>query len=177
MSATRLSARADDDGFHQFARAFPRTLLADAQLLLRDIDLAEDAVQETLLRVFRRWSEARSAPEAYSRVTLANVCRDHWRRLRSRPTEVFGEDLESAIGERADLSSDAWLERRAFEQALASLARPQREVVILRVILEFSVAETAQALGIADGTVKSSTHRALRQLRDQLASTPDGAPV
>ena len=176
MTRAGLSSHADDDGFQQFARAVPRTLLADAQLLLRDIDLAEDAVQETLLRVFRRWSEARSAPEAYSRVTLVNVCRDHWRRLRSRPREVLGEAFESALAERADTSLDVWLECRALEQVLASLGTPQREVLILRLILEFSVAETAEALGIADGTVKSSTHRGLQQLRDRLASTPDQMP-
>lgn len=162
---------AHDDEFQTFAAAFLPTLLKGAYLLLRDIDLAEDAVQGTLLRVFRHWPEARNAPEAYSRVTLVNVCRDHWRRLRSRPNEVLADNLEPASGERLDGFADAWAERETLEQALASLGSPQREVLILRFFLELSVSETATVLGIAEGTVKSSTHRGLKQLRHHLAST------
>ncbi|MGC9220932.1 MAG: RNA polymerase sigma factor [Solirubrobacteraceae bacterium] len=160
---------ADDDEFQNFAATFLPTLLKGAYLLLRDIDLAEDAVQGTLLRVFRHWPEARNAPEAYSRVALVSVCRDHWRRISRRPREVFAHDSE-ATGGPQNTFADAWVERNALDGALAELGSPQREVLILRFFLELSVSETAAALGIAEGTVKSSTHRGLHQLRGLLTS-------
>jgi len=147
------------------ARSLP-TLLRGAYLLLRDVDLAEDAVQGTLLRVFRHWSDARRAPEAYSRQTLINVCRDHWRRQRRRPQEVLGGDPGAAEG--STLFSDAVEERDALDQALAELPQQQREVLVLRFLFDLSVAETAALLRIPEGTVKSSMHRGLRQLRDVL---------
>jgi RNA polymerase sigma factor (sigma-70 family) len=168
-----------DDEFQAFAAAFLPTLLKGAYLLLRDIDLAEDAVQGTLLRVFRNWPEARSAPEAYSRVTLVNVCRDHWRRLRARPREVLADDLEQTASEpeREETFGDAWADRKALEGALSGLGSPQREVLILRFFLQLSVSETASALGIAEGTVKSATHRGLQQLRGVLDAGQGGEPT
>lgn len=165
----------NDDEFQQFAAAFLPTLLKAAYLLLRDIDLAEDAVQGTLLRVFRHWSEARTGPEAYSRVTLVNVCRDHWRRLKARPKEVHADNFEPFSSQRREaVGDDIWADRKALEEALTSLGSPQREVMILRYYLELSVSETATALGIAEGTVKSSTHRGLAQLRGLLATGEGG---
>lgn len=165
---------AHDDEFQAFAAAFLPTLLKGAYLLLRDIDLAEDAVQGTLLRVFRNWPTARSAPEAYSNVTLVNVCRDHWRRLRSRPQEVPVDEFEPAAREHQETFGAAWADRKELEAALANLGSPHREVLILRFFLELSVSETAAALGIAEGTVKSSTHRGLQQLRGHLVSAEGG---
>jgi RNA polymerase sigma-70 factor (sigma-E family) len=175
MSRPRRDFRslAHDDEFQNFAAAHLPTLLKGAYLLLRDIDLAEDVVQETLLRVFRNWPQARKAPEAYSRVTLVNVCRDHWRRVAARPKEVLADNLESIAREHAETFGDGWAERQALEDALARLGSPQREVMILRFFLELSVSETAAVLDIAEGTVKSSTHRALRQLRN-LYAIPQG---
>lgn len=170
---TRSRTLADDDEFHTFAAAFLPTLLKGAYLLLRDIDLAEDAVQGTLLRVFRHWPEARHAPEAYSRVTLVSVCRDHWRRLRRRPGEVPSTNLEPSPRERGVTFDDTWAERQELEDALASLGSPQREVMILRFFLELTVSETATVLGIPEGTVKSSTHRGLQQMRDLLAAAEE----
>lgn len=158
----------DDDEFQDFAAAFLPTLLKGAYLLLRDIDLAEDAVQGTLLRVFRHWPQARNAPEAYSRVALVNVCRDHWRRLGSRPQEVLTDNLEVTERGNRPTFEDGLAERQALDEALATLGSPQREILILRYFLELSVAETATVLGIAEGTVKSSTSRGLLQLRGLL---------
>lgn len=175
MNRTRARSRslADDREFQNFAAEFLPTLLKGAYLLLRDIDLAEDAVQGTLLRVFRHWPEARHAPEAYSRVTLVSVCRDHWRRVRSRPKEVLADDLEPSSRDHEEEFEDAWAERKELEEALASLGSPQREVMILRFFLELSVSETATVLGIAEGTVKSFTHRGLQQLRDLLVAAEE----
>jgi RNA polymerase sigma-70 factor (sigma-E family) len=166
---------ARDDEFQQFASLYLPTLLKAAYLLVRDADLAEDVVQGTLLRVFRQWADARQAPEAYSRVTLVNLCRDHWRRLRSRPREVPTDGRELATDRHPEFFGEAWAERKALEEALRSLGHAQREVLVLRFFLDLSVSETAEALGIAEGTVKSTTHRGLEQLRGLLKADEEVA--
>lgn len=62
-------------------------------------------------------------------------------------------------------------ERQALEQLLGELTPQQREVVVLRFYLDLSVAETAELLGIAEGTVKSAAHRGLAQLRGLLSTS------
>jgi RNA polymerase sigma-70 factor (sigma-E family) len=152
-----------DDEFREFARRQLPILLRGAYLLLRDIDLAEDAVQGTMLRVFRHWSDARQAPEAYSRTALVSVCRDHWRRQRRRPQEVLAEEAESLPGETS--FSELFEEREALSQALYRLADQQREVLVLRFFFDCSVGQAAEMLEIPEGTVKSATHRGLQELR------------
>lgn len=155
-----------DEEFRSFAARVLPSLLRAAYLLLRDIDLAEDAVQGTLLRVFRHWADARAAPEAYSRQTLINVCRDHWRRQRRRPREVLGGD--PGVAATSTSFSDEFEQRDALEHALAELPQQQREVLVLRFLFDLSVAETAELLRMPEGTVKSSMHRGLQQLRNIL---------
>lgn len=173
MVGVRLRARhgsrelSQDEEFRRFAADFLPTLLQGAYLLLRDIDLAEDAVQGTMLRVFRRWDQAREAPEAYSRTALISVCRDHWRRQRRRPREVLTGGEPAA--DEAVSFEDRWDDREALEQALEELPHPQHEILVLRFFFDFSVAETAELLQIPEGTVKSSTHRGLEQLRTLLS--------
>ena len=151
-----------DEEFRRFAKASLPALLKGAYLLLRDIDLAEDAVQGTLLRVFKHWETARAAPEAYSRQTLVNVCRDHWRRQARRPPETLVDDL-SDLGE--PFLDSGFEERQDLEQALAALPDTQREVLVLRFFFDLSVLDVAAVLGVPVGTVKSATHRGLEQLR------------
>jgi RNA polymerase sigma-70 factor (sigma-E family) len=164
-SAGRRSA--EEDEFHAFAAAFGPTLVRAAYLLLRDRDAADDVVQSTLLRTFRRWRHARSTPEAYSRRVLINVCRDHWRHQRRHPVaDPANEDrlIDEGVSPAEEIDG-----RLALADALASLPAQQREVLVLRFFLDLSVPETAQVVGVAEGTVKSATHRGLAQLRRLLS--------
>lgn len=68
--------------------------------------------------------------------------------------------------------ADAVAVRQDLRVALRGLPYKLREVVVLRYYLELSVAETAQALGIPEGTVKSATAKALLQLRRRLSADP-----
>jgi RNA polymerase sigma-70 factor (ECF subfamily) len=133
---------------------------------MRDVDLAEDVVQGTMLRVFRHWDDARAAPEAYSRQTLINICRDQWRHQKRRPQETSLGDTN--ITDTAASFSDALVERDALKQALDMLTDQQREVLLLRFFFDLSVIQTAELLDIAEGTVKSSAHRGLQELRELL---------
>ena len=156
-----------DEEFRQFAARFLPTLLKGAYLLMRDIDLAEDVVQGTMLSVFRHWDQARAAPEAYSRQTLINVCRDQWRRQKRRPQETSLGDAN--VIDTAASFSDALGERDALKQALDALRQQQREVLLLRFFFDLSVTETAGMLDIPEGTVKSAAHRGLQELRELLS--------
>jgi RNA polymerase sigma-70 factor (sigma-E family) len=160
-----------DDEFRQFAKAHLPVLLRGAYLLLRDVDLAEDVVQATMLRVFRHWRDAREAPEAYSRKALINICRDHWRRQQRLPPESLGEDVDG-VEEDVPAFSHRLAEREAMTNALDGLRDLQREVLVLRFYFDFSVAQTAEMLDLPEGTVKSATHRGLSELRT-LLEEPD----
>jgi len=159
------------DAFRVFVAAYSPTLLRAALLLLRDRSAAEDVVQSTLLRTFRRWKRARDAPEAYSQRVLINLCHDHWRHRRRHPETDTLEHSAQVPAPGVDLT-DRMAQRQALEAGMAGLTTQQREVLVLRYFLDLSVAETAERLGIPEGTVKSAAHRGLAQLRE-LLPTPE----
>ncbi|MDI1466255.1 sigma-70 family RNA polymerase sigma factor [Catellatospora sp. KI3] len=119
---------------------------------------AEDAVAEAYARACARWAVVREHPNptGWVLVTALNVQRSVWRRLRR---EVLGDVPER--GTQREPDGD-------LRKLLAALPRRQREVVALRLLADLSVAETAELLGIAEGTVTAHLHRALHSLRHQL---------
>lgn len=154
--------------FRGFVASFSPTLLRTAFLLLHDRDAAEDATQSALLRTFRRWSRARSAPEAYTHRVLINVCRNHWRHQKRHPIHASSDD--SAVVANAGTVDQARADQRLMlDEALAELPAQQREVLVLRFFVDLSVPETAHVLQIPEGTVKSATHRGLGALRKLLS--------
>ena len=144
-----------------------------AVVLTGDRGAAEDIVQDAFLGLYRRWDHLAdtAAPLAYLRVSVVNGCRSALRR-RSRLWLGTGADFVEEItaagdGGGAGLSESAEArallgdEQRVVAAALRKLPRRQREAVVLRYYLDLSEAETAQAMGVSRGTVKSATHRAL----------------
>ena len=149
-----------------------------AVVLTGDRAAAEDIVQDAFLGLYRRWDKVpdMAAPLAYLRVSVVNGCRTALRR-RSRLTFRFpaaadatadGTDPDTGLTESAETSVLLSEEQRAMAAALRTLPVRQREAVVLRYYLELSVNETAQAMGISPGTVKSTTHRALAAVRQFL---------
>lgn len=124
---------------------------------------ADDLVQETLLRVARHWRTAQDQPFGYARQVMVNLTKDEWRRQRRRPridpvpTLPDAPAPQSADGEPEDLLV-----------ALRALPARQRAVVVLRFWEDLSTLQTAELLGISEGTVKSTTSRALTALRAHL---------
>lgn len=139
--------------------------------LTSDWGLAEELAQEAFVRVWCSWGNIRdpqSAP-AYLRTSVVNLAR---RSLRRRLLERRawrrrgGGDLPSAdSGDSVDLL-----------RALARLPARKRACVTLRFYLDLSEADTAAALGVSVGTVKSQTARALRRL-ERLLAEPGTDPV
>ena len=86
MRGIRAGARASRDAeFTEFVQAASPSLLRAALVLLDSREDAEDALQVTLLRTYRRWEQAKQAPQAYARAVLVNACRERWRHRRRHP--------------------------------------------------------------------------------------------
>jgi RNA polymerase sigma-70 factor (sigma-E family) len=155
--------------FTAFVEAGSASLLRAALVLLDSREEAEDAVQTVLLRTFRRWEHAKQAPAAYSRAVLVNVCRERWR-YRARHPEA--PPIAACADQWADVVSfaEAVDRRHVLVRALRRLPAVQREVLVLRYLLDATVAETAATLGTAEGTVKSAASRGLEQLRVLLSA-------
>jgi RNA polymerase sigma-70 factor (ECF subfamily) len=84
-----------------------------------------------------------------------------------------GEGRETVPPERLALAGET---RSELNAALATLDDAERQVIVCRYLLELSEAETAAALGIPAGTVKSRLHRGLRRLRERLGPSMEVVP-
>jgi RNA polymerase sigma-70 factor (sigma-E family) len=160
--ADRVSdgATSDADSFSEWAAHSQRRLLRTAVLLTGDHQRAEDLVQEALVKVALRWRRLRDGrPEAYARQVLVRDNISWWRKHRREvlvePPERPGADASVAVDRRMML-----------DRALATLTPKQRAVVVLRYYDDLTEPATAEALGVALGTVKSQTHLTLRRLAE-----------
>lgn len=153
-----------EEEFADFVRGVSPRLLTSAWMLSGDPHVAEELVQESLVRVYVRWRRAKADnPVAYTRRVLVNLHTDRWRKRRREVlTDTVPEmDPSPGHGRRVDLALD-------LVRALHALPRRERECVVLRHYLDLSEKDTAAALGVSIGTVKSSTSRGLAALRAAL---------
>jgi RNA polymerase sigma factor (sigma-70 family) len=124
---------------------------------------AEDAVAEAYARAYGRWEKVREHPHprAWVLKTALNFQRSWWRRTRR---EVLGDPPEVAHVSNADDSG--------LRKLVEALPRRQREAVALRLLADLSASQTAEILGIAEGTVHVHLHRALAALRGSISEFP-----
>jgi len=148
----------DEDDFHAFVVARTPALSRTAYLLTGDAHLAEDLVQTALFKAARHWRRIQGAPEAYVRRILYTQNVSWWRSRRHVREQALGTYDAPAAASDSDL-------RLSLEQALARLTVRQRTVLVLRYFEDLTEVQTAQALGIGAGTVKSITRQALGRLR------------
>lgn len=126
-----------------------------AFLLTGSAETAQDLVQDSFVRLHRKWSTVRT-PDAYLRTSVVNACRSHHRRrARERSKRIEPEGV-ALLG--ADELSDM----------LLKLPYRQRAAVVLRYYHDLPDREIAEALNCRIGTVASSIHRALARLRLEL---------
>ncbi len=150
--------------FAEFVRENRDVLGRAAVLLCRDRSVAEDLVQETLVRVYQSWRRVdQRTALAYARRVMTNLSVDRWRRRRfEAPPEPDPELRADPAAVAAYGRVDA---RDEVVRALATLSPRERAMVVMRYYHDLSEAEVAREMGVSVGTVKSTCSRALKRLR------------
>jgi RNA polymerase sigma-70 factor (ECF subfamily) len=169
----RLVERArdgDHDAFAELARAAVVRLDHAARLILRDPELARDAVQDAMIRSWRDLPKLRDVDrfDAWLHRLTVNACLDVARRRRRRVVEVELTPLHDPV--TSDTSS-AHADREQVDHVLRRLDEGGRAIVVLHYYLGMPLSEVARTLGVPIGTVKSRLHRALGEMR--VAIEPD----
>ena len=152
------------DDFDAWARPHLTVLHRYAVRLVGPAD-ADDVVQESLVRAWRRWStydERRGAPLPW----LIAIVRDRGSRHRSRRRD----HLELAAFDGAALQHDPDVD---LERAVRALPPRQREAVDLYYFVDLDVAAVAEVMGCAPGTVRATLHQARAALRSQIGDDDD----
>ncbi len=162
--------------FDDFAAAQVRPLLGLGTAMSGDRGLAEDLVQEVLIKAHRHWKriERLDAPAVYVRRMLVNEFLS-WRRTWARVIPMAEIRLVDDTPDHATSHAD----RAALQAQLSRLPRRQRAVLALRYYGGLSDAEIATVLGCTVGTVRGYASRALATLRAEPAAllTTDLFPV
>jgi RNA polymerase sigma-70 factor (ECF subfamily) len=156
--------RGDHDAFAELVDGSIRRLDAAARLILRDPDLAQDAVQDTLIRAWRDLPGLREPDrfDAWLHRLTVNACLDLLRHRRRRPIEVELSPIDSM---NLPDHSRAFADRELLDTALRRLDPGHRAVVALHYLLGMPLPEVATSLGIPYGTAKSRLHYALAAMR------------
>ena len=154
--------------FEEFAATRLPAVLRFAGVLTADRALAEDVVQEVLIRASKRWDRLQTLdePERYVRKMIVNEYLS-WRRRNWRLLPA-GTAIETDGRESPDYASEH-AERDALLAELGKLPRRQRTVLVLRYYQGLSDAEIADVLGCRPGTVRGYAFRALATLRVELS--------
>jgi RNA polymerase sigma-70 factor, ECF subfamily len=168
------ASQGDHEAFGVLIGAHLARLDTAARLILRDPELARDAVQEATLRAWKNLRGLRD-PSRFGpwlhRLTV-NACFDLSRRRHGRLFEVQLTPAHDApVPDPSGQVTDALY----VERMLATVEPAQRAVIVLHYYLDLSLPETAAALGIPVGTAKSRLNRALAAMRITVAD--DDAPV
>lgn len=161
-----------EDGLRAANTAYRSRLLARARRIVVDPALAEEAVQEALVRAWRSCSsfDPDGGPLLSWLLALTrNVAIDMARWRSRRPPVTVADDPTYAPADTAGLGAeDLLLLRAELVDALAGLGSTHRSVIVETLLRDRSHAEVAAELGIPSGTVRSRVHYALRHLRIRL---------
>lgn len=130
-----------------------------AYLIVRDVDLADEIVQDAFVRLHAQHGGVRN-PAGYLRTAVVNACRSHHRHIsvvrrtpleRPRPAEIEIDHLDGEL-----------------DHALARLSHDHRVVLALRYFCDLDDRDIASILGIRRATVRTRAHRALERLRQEI---------
>jgi RNA polymerase sigma factor (sigma-70 family) len=161
----------DPDAFETLVLAYQSLAFRTAFLIAGDAADAEEAAQDGFVKAHRALGRFRSGEpfRPWLLTIVANEARNR-RRARGRRTALAlrAGPLSNAPGEDPEEAVLATERRQRLLTAVERLRDDDRDVLACRYFLDLSETETAAALGIARGTVKSRTHRALARLQEEL---------
>ena len=160
------AARGDHEAFEVLATSAGDRLYAVARLILRSTDLAEDAVQEALVRAWQQLPSLRDPDrfDAWLHRLVVNACADQGRQLRRWTQQVRPVALNASVSDDTGSVAD----REQLERGFGRLRPEHRAVVVLHYYTGFSAAEIAHMLGIPEGTARSRLHYATEAMRAAL---------
>ncbi|MET3984721.1 SigE family RNA polymerase sigma factor [Streptomyces sp. PvR034] len=158
--------------FHDFFERHYAELARLAHLLTGETDTADDLAADALVALWQRWDRLRDAdhPLAYARGVVTNMARERIRgavRERRRIALFWSRAPERAEGPDVAAVVDV-------RTALARLPFRKRSCVVLRHAFDLSEKDTAAALGISVGTVKSQTSKGMAELERILGARAAG---
>jgi RNA polymerase sigma factor (sigma-70 family) len=171
-----LVARGEESALAELYDRVGRVAYGLAYRVLRDESLAEDAVQEGFLALWRTAAAFRAERAKASTWILTLVHRravDLVRREERRRAEPIGDETAGEVGATESTEEAAWLrfERERVQAALGQLPDVQREALELAYYGGFSQSELAERLGVPLGTIKSRMFAGLARLRELLDDT------
>lgn len=171
----RRSQAGDKEAFRMLVEQYRSILFGTAYLMMRDRGLAEDAVQEALVQMWKHLPSFRlkSSVKTWMVRIVVNEVKQQFRK-KQVPTVPLEQASEVAVDlDEADTAMIRNEERQHLRQALEKLPAEQREAVVLRYFSELTVPGIAKVMGQREGTIKSRLSRALSHLGEILQN--DGA--
>ncbi len=158
--------RGDHEAFEALAISTGDRLFAIARLILRDVDRAQDAVQDALVQAWRALPQLRDPDrfDAWIRRLIVNAATDMARRSKRWDAQIAVMPEPAATLDAAHSIAD----RDQLERGFRRLKPEQRAAIVLRYYLDLTVPEVADALGVPEGTVKSRLHHSMAALRAAL---------
>lgn len=173
--------------FYELIHPYERSVFMAALSIVRNEADAEEVAQEAMLKAFANLKQFRAEAKFSTWLVQITINEARMRRRKDRKAlyESIDEGKKDEEGDYIPVDFADWREipsetlereelKRALAKALASLNEIYREVFILRDVQQLSIAETAQALGITEASVKTRLLRARLQMRDALAPGIDG---
>lgn len=156
--------------FREFVAVRSSRLFRTALLMVGDYQLAQDLVQESLVKTYVAWPRLRDvgSAEAYARKVIVTTSIS-WRRRNSfheRPAAALPDSVVADVADLIAADADLWTH-------LHALPSRQRAAVVLRYCQDLSEVQTSELMGCTVGTVKRHASRGLAMLRDRMGAQLD----
>ncbi|ANB61947.1 RNA polymerase sigma factor SigX [Anoxybacteroides amylolyticum] len=166
-----------DSVFDELYEKYHQELFQFLFYMVRNREQAEDLVQEVYIKVLRSYDrfEGRSSEKTWLLSIAKHVAIDFFRKQRSFRTKIMNgwkvQDDKGPLPEEIAVQRE---EIQLMYRCLSHCTVDQRLVVVLRFIQGLSVAETAETLGWTESKVKTTQHRALKRLKQQMEEAAKG---
>lgn len=165
----------DMSAFDELYRRYERRLYGYIRRLVADDEGARDLFQEVFFKVLedRSYDPDRGRFSAWVFTVARNRCLEQHRKATTRSL-LSSSALPLETSDPPDALGDALERRRWIRTAFEDMSEGHRQVLLLKQVGELTYAEIAQMLGLAEGTIKSRLHAAMKQFRRRLAELAEG---